>query len=218
MPPETPAAALAASHAVELNVDGFSWPPRSEVNSSAAVTGWPCLRLPGSCHGRVTGRGGCRSMCADSASATGPGSGTSRSRPPFGDANHQRPPCGFTWRRTCTARRRKSTSSGPIPNVSPWRKPSPAPQSTIACHRGGSAARTAATSPPVHGVTLRRTGRGRFTDAERHGFRSISPSSTAAASTALRVMNTWPAVPGASFSDAMNWPTMDGRCASWPSA
>ncbi|WP_211369877.1 GNAT family N-acetyltransferase [Nonomuraea turkmeniaca] len=43
-------------------------------------------------------------------------------------------------------------SSGDKPRISPWRRPSPAPASTIARNRAGRVCLTAYTCAPVHGA------------------------------------------------------------------
>jgi hypothetical protein len=157
-------------------------------------------------------------MCAARASDTAPGSGTSRSLSPFGRPNHRRPLMFLSWRTTRTRRGRKSTASTARPKISPPRRPRPAPQSTTACHREASPARSAPICAAVHGTIFRFGWRGIRTDPALHGFRVIRPSSTAAFRIVDRVIATWLA-PAADMGSAVrNCWTMDGRWSSCESS
>lgn len=79
-----------------------------------------------------TSTGGSRFMCARKASATGTGSGTSRSLPTFGEANMALLRLSLSYCTTCTVPASKSIESTAIPRISPCRKPHPAPRSTVA--------------------------------------------------------------------------------------
>jgi hypothetical protein len=78
----TPAEARARFHTSSLSDVRQTCPPRGPMKISRLVTGGPSATF----HGKVISTGGNRFMWARRASATGPGSGTSRSLPPFGGA------------------------------------------------------------------------------------------------------------------------------------
>jgi len=79
--------------------------------------------------------------------------------------------------------------------ISPWRSPSPAPQSAIACHPAGNLARSASICAEVQGTIFRFGWRGIRTDPALHGLRVIRPSSAAAFRIVDSVIATWLAPP-----------------------
>lgn len=82
---------------------------------SRLVTGSPSATF----HGKAISTGGNRFMCARSVSATGPGSGTSRSLPPFGGANTALLRLSLSCWTTWSVSESKSTASTATPRISP---------------------------------------------------------------------------------------------------
>jgi hypothetical protein len=76
--------------------------------------------------------------------------------------------------------RRKSTSSGERPKISPWRNPRPTPRTTAIRYLFGSSSETVATHAADHGTTFFASRFGAETDPALHGFLAIRSSSTAA--------------------------------------